>query len=77
MSKLQLVNAKTMDKLLLSIGFERLRQKGSHTFYRHNDGRTTTIPFHSSKDLARPLIREILNEINVSIDDYNSLLKSL
>jgi len=27
--------------------------------------------------LARPLIREILREIEVSIDDYNSLLKNL
>ena len=77
MSKLQLVNAKTMEKLLLSIGFERIRQKGSHTFYKHNDGRITTIPFHSSKDLARPLIREILNEIKISIDEYNSLLKDI
>ena len=44
MSKLQLVNAKTMEKLLLQLGFEKVRQRGSHSFYRHVDGRTTTIP---------------------------------
>jgi predicted RNA binding protein YcfA (HicA-like mRNA interferase family) len=77
MSKLQLVNAKTLERLVLSIGFERKRQKGSHVFYRHSDGRTTTIPFHSSKNLARPLIREIINEINISIEEYNSILKNL
>lgn len=77
MSKLQLIDGKTMEKLLLQMGFEKIRQKGSHAFYRHCDGRVTTVPFHTGKDLARPLIREILNEINLSIDEYNELLKQL
>ncbi len=42
MSKLPLINAKEMEKLLFKIGFEKSRQKGSHAFYRHPDGRTTT-----------------------------------
>ncbi|KUO73034.1 MAG: hypothetical protein APF77_20380 [Clostridia bacterium BRH_c25] len=75
MSKLQLIDAKKMEKLLYEIGFERVRQKGSHVFYRHKDGRTTTVPFHSSKDLARPLIREILQEINLSVEEYNEIVK--
>jgi predicted RNA binding protein YcfA (HicA-like mRNA interferase family) len=77
MSKLQLIDAKKMEKLLLNIGFVKTRQKGSHAFYKHDDGRTTTVPFHISKDLARPLIREVLNEINISIDEYNDQLKNL
>lgn len=77
MSKLQLIDAKTMEKLLLSLGFERVRQKGSHVFYRHSDGRTTTVPFHFYKDLARPLIREIINEIKINVEEYNSILKNL
>lgn len=77
MSKLKLINAQTMEKLLLRSGFVKVRQKGSHAFYRHADGRVTTVPHHKAKTLARPLIREILREIEVSIDDYNSLLKNL
>ena len=77
MSKLQLIDAKNMEKLLMNLGFYKVRQKGSHVFYRHEDGRTTTVPFHISKDLARPLIRVIMNEINISVDEYNSLLKQL
>jgi predicted RNA binding protein YcfA (HicA-like mRNA interferase family) len=73
MSKLRLIDALTMEKLLLRLGFLKTRQKGSHAFYRHADGRTTTIPFHGAKNLPRPLIREILNEIRVSIDDYNEM----
>ena len=77
MSKLKLVNAQTMEKLLLRSGFAKVRQKGSHAFYKHPDGRVTTVPHHKAKVLARPLIREILREIEISIEDYNSLLKKL
>ena len=66
-----------MEKLLFLLGFERVRQKGSHVFYRHPDGRTTSIPHHSGRVLARPLIREILREIEITIEDYNHLLKKL
>ncbi len=36
MSKLQLIDARKMEKLLFSLGFEKTRQKGSHAFFRHN-----------------------------------------
>jgi predicted RNA binding protein YcfA (HicA-like mRNA interferase family) len=52
-----LIDAKMMEKFLLEQGFQIVRQKGSHVFYRNPDGRITTVPFHSNKDLARPLIR--------------------
>ena len=66
-----------MEKLLLKLSFEKVRQKGSHAFYRHKDGRTTSVPFHANKDLARPVIREILNEINISITEYMDKLSNL
>jgi len=53
------------------MGFEKTRQKGSHAFYKHPDGRTTTIPHHPGRELSRPLIREILREIEISVDEYN------
>lgn len=74
MSKLQLIKANELEKILYNLGFEKIRQRGSHAFYRHKDGRTTTIPFHTNKELPRPLLRVILQEINVSIDEYNKLL---
>ena len=43
MSKLKLIDAGRMERLLFRLGFERVRQKGSHVFYRHPDGRVTTI----------------------------------
>ncbi|MCL2605267.1 MAG: type II toxin-antitoxin system HicA family toxin [Defluviitaleaceae bacterium] len=73
MSKLALIDAVSLEKLLFKLGFQKIRQRGSHVFYRHPDGRTTTIPFHVGMDLPRPLLRAILREINISIDEYNNL----
>jgi len=75
LSKLKLVDARRMEKLLFRLGFEKVRQKGSHAFYRHPDGRVTTVPHHKGRMLARPLIREILREIEITVDDYNSYLE--
>ena len=77
MSKLKLVDARKMEKVLLRLGFQKVRQKGSHAFYRHPDGRTTTVPHHKTRVLARPLIREILREMEITIDDYNNHLEKL
>ena len=77
MSKLPIVSARDMEKILLMLGFITMRQKGSHVFYRHPDGRTTTLPHHQGRDLARPLLREILREIDLSIDEFLVLIAEL
>lgn len=77
MSRLPIVTFRKMEKMLLKLGFSAVRQKGSHIFYRHIDGRTTTLPKHTGRDLARPLIREILREIDISPDEFNELLKNI
>ncbi|MBC8204356.1 type II toxin-antitoxin system HicA family toxin [bacterium] len=74
MTKLPVISADKMEKVILSLGFKKIRQKGSHIFYHHHDGRTTTIPHHKGKVLSRPLIREILREIEISIDSFIKLL---
>lgn len=70
MTRLPVVDFKSMDRVLRKLGFEAVRQKGSHVFYRHSDGRTTTLPNHPGRDLARPLLREILREIDLSIEEF-------
>ncbi len=65
MTKIPVVDAKTMEKVLFYLGFQKIRQRGSHAFYKHFDGRTTTIPHHKGKDLAIPLLREILKRDKV------------
>jgi len=77
MTRLPILNAKSMERILLNLGFERVRQKGSHVFYRHPDGRTTTLPHHSGRDLARPLLREILREIELTTEQLLDELENL
>ncbi|HLE25892.1 MAG TPA: type II toxin-antitoxin system HicA family toxin [Thermodesulfobacteriota bacterium] len=77
MIRLPIVNFKTMEKVLLRLGFEAVRQKGSHVFYRHPDGRTTTLPNHPGMDLARPLIREILREIELTPEQFREELEKI
>ena len=36
MTRLPIIDFKTMEKVLLHLGFQAVRQKGSHVFYRHS-----------------------------------------
>jgi predicted RNA binding protein YcfA (HicA-like mRNA interferase family) len=76
-SRLPAITATRMERALFTLGFARVRQKGSHVFYRHPDGRTTTVPHHGGRDLARPLLREILREIELSPEEFSRVLSEL
>ena len=75
MSRLPTVGFRQMERVLLRLGFEPVRQKGSHVFYRHSDGRTTTVPNHPGRDLARSLLREILREIELTPEQFQEELR--
>lgn len=77
MSKLQILSAKEVEYLLFSLGFQKIRQKGSHVFYKHSDGRTTTVPHHPGRDLSRPLLRSILRDVRLSLQDFKNLLEKI
>ena len=77
MTRLPIVNARTMERVLLHLGFSATRQKGSHVFYRHPDGRTTTVPHHSGRDIARPLLRSILRDIDLLPEQFAELLQQI
>jgi len=42
------------------IGFKFIRQKGSHMFFDHPDGRTTVIPNHPGEKIDRGLLNKII-----------------
>jgi predicted RNA binding protein YcfA (HicA-like mRNA interferase family) len=54
-------------KLLRKHGFIEIRQKGSHKQFRHPDGRGTTVPFHKGRDIAPPLLRQIAEDIGLTV----------
>jgi predicted RNA binding protein YcfA (HicA-like mRNA interferase family) len=45
--------------ILRQLGFEEVRQRGSHKQFRHEDGRATTVPFHRGRDVSPTLVRKI------------------
>jgi len=50
-------------------GFDRVRQSGSHVILRHPDGRRVTVPVHAGRDLGRGLLRQIMRDASLTIDD--------
>jgi predicted RNA binding protein YcfA (HicA-like mRNA interferase family) len=75
--KVPIVKVKILEKLLFYLGFETKRQSGSHIFYRHPDGRYTTLPHHGNQELGRSLIRQILKEIDITPEQFIKLLKKI
>ena len=57
---LPLMKARDMAKVLEKLGFEFKRQKGSHMFFGHPDGRTTVIPNHPTEHVDRGLLNKII-----------------
>jgi predicted RNA binding protein YcfA (HicA-like mRNA interferase family) len=71
MSKLPILSAKELIKILLKIGFELKRQKGSHKFFQHPDGRTTVVPDHGNENIDRGLLNKIIKQdLLMSVEEY-------
>ncbi len=62
MSKLPLLTGKELIRILEKLGFEKVRQEGSHIFLRHLDGRTTLVPVHAGEEIDRGLLNKIIKK---------------
>lgn len=74
MPKLIPIKPKDLVKILKKLGFSRRDAEGSHIFCKHPDGRTTVIPIHN-RELSKGLLRKILNDIQLSVEEYEKLRK--
>lgn len=61
-------------RVLQTLGFVEIRQKGSHKQLRHPDGRTTTVPVHKGRDISPILLRQIMKEINIELEELQKYL---
>jgi predicted RNA binding protein YcfA (HicA-like mRNA interferase family) len=57
-------------RILRNLGFDLIRQKGSHCQFKHSDGRQTTVPNHRGRDLSPFLLRQIAKDIGMTIEDF-------
>jgi predicted RNA binding protein YcfA (HicA-like mRNA interferase family) len=75
MSKLPILSGEKIVKILQKAGFEIIRQRGSHMLLRHRDGRTTVVPIHKSYDIDRSLLRKIINDADLTREEFIKLLE--
>ncbi len=73
MSRLIPLSAREVCRKLVELGFDKIRQKGSHSFWQHEDGRCVVVPVHKGEDIGRGLLRSILNSIEVSWEKFQKL----
>jgi len=68
-------NARDLQKVARKLGFQLVRQKGSHARWRHPDGRATTIPVHGNSDIGNWLFYEILKQPGKTEEEFKKLLQ--
>ena len=67
--RLPMVSARELISILQRHGFVRVRQSGSHAVFRHADGRRTTVPIYRNCDVGRGLLRQIMRDADLTVDD--------
>lgn len=77
LSKLKRVDAETIIKVLKKIGFQPIRQHGSHLVMKHPDGRITVVPVHKGEELGRGIIRKIANDAQITREELMEILESI
>ena len=58
--------------ILRKLGFDVVRQRGSHLQFRDPRGRCTTVPVHKGRDISPPLLRQIAKDIGMTLEQFLS-----
>ena len=69
MGQIPVLSPQEVIRLLRALGFEEVRQRGSHKQFRHPDGRRTTVPFHKGRDISPSLLRKIARDIRITVSE--------
>jgi len=75
MSKLPSLTGKELVSLLKKVGFIVERQRGSHVFLKHADGRVTVVPIHSGETIGPGLLSKILRDVEMTKDELLKILE--
>jgi len=70
MGNIPVLSAKKIASILVQLGFQVVRQHGSHKQFRHIDGRGTTVPFHPGRDISPILLRQICRDIGLTVEEF-------
>jgi predicted RNA binding protein YcfA (HicA-like mRNA interferase family) len=64
-------------KVAEAAGFEWVRCRGSHNTFRSADGRIVVIPDHGKQVIVRSLLRKLVRDMGLTVDEYKQLVESL
>ncbi len=73
--KLPRVTANEMIKIVEKLGFRFSRQSGSHKIYKNGEGKRVTIAYHSGKILHPKIVKSILVDAGISVDEFKKMMK--
>ncbi|MEK7147117.1 MAG: type II toxin-antitoxin system HicA family toxin [Patescibacteria group bacterium] len=76
MPKLPVIKSRELIRVLKKLGFFEFHRVGSHAQFKHIDGRRITLPVHSGKDIKKKILKAIINDIDILIEDFIKILKS-
>jgi predicted RNA binding protein YcfA (HicA-like mRNA interferase family) len=74
MNRIPALRANEIVRALSRLGFEFVRQRGSHIRLKHPDGRFASVPDHGSRELRREFILDILKQAGVEVPDFLAAL---
>jgi len=77
MTRLLPISGRKMSKILEKLGFWKVHQVGSHARYIHPDGRKTVVSLHGNEELSIGLLKEILNQVKISREEYEKLRREV
>lgn len=75
MPKLPIIKAKELIKILIELGFFEHHCVGSHAQFKHLDGRRITISVHHGKDFNKGILRGIISDLNLTVEEFVVILK--
>jgi predicted RNA binding protein YcfA (HicA-like mRNA interferase family) len=61
--------------MLEKAGFFLARQSGSHKTYKNAEGRRTTVPFNSGKELHPKILKSFLRDADLTVEEFLELMK--
>ena len=71
MTEIPTISFRVLIKKVKQLGFEDVRQKGSHMRFAHQYGRKTTIPDHGSRDVPHGLLVKIIRyDLEMDLEDF-------
>ena len=70
MGTIPVLKPREVASILENLGFREVRQSGSHKQFRHPDGRVTTVPFHQGRDISPILLKQIIKDIGLTIEQF-------